>query len=54
LKPGDRIVQWNDTKIATGGSLFEAVRKCKPGDKATLKVERDGKTIDLQATLGKR
>jgi sulfur carrier protein ThiS len=54
LKAGDRIVQWNDTKIANGGSLFEVVRKCKPGDKATLKVERDGKTIDLQATLGKR
>ena len=54
LKPGDDIVQWNDAKIESAAALFQALAAGKPGDKVALKVRREGQTVTVEVTLGRR
>jgi serine protease Do len=51
LKPGDVIRKVNGQPIIGGGDLTGIVSVAKPGDKVSLDVWRDGKTIQLNATL---
>jgi serine protease Do len=51
LKPGDVIRRVNGQPIIGGGDLTGIVSVAKPGDKVSLDVWRDGKTIQLNATL---
>ena len=34
--------------------MVVALHGCKPGGVVTLKVRRDGKSVELEVTLGKR
>ena len=52
IKAGDVILQYNDAALLDAGQLSAAVGMAAPGDAASLKVWRNGKTIDLTAKLG--
>ncbi|KGF80170.1 peptidase [Massilia sp. JS1662] len=52
LKSGDVIRKVNGQPIVSGGDLSAMVSVAKPGDKLALEVWRDGKVVQLNATLG--
>ncbi len=52
LKAGDVIRKVNGQPIISGGDLSAMVSVAKPGDKLALDVWRDGKVVQLNATLG--
>jgi serine protease Do len=52
IKVGDVILKFNGSPIVDAGQLSARVGVATPGDKATLEIWRDGKTIDLTATIG--
>jgi S1-C subfamily serine protease len=51
LLDGDVLVQWDAHKIDSVFDLTDELRNAKPGNKVKLGVLRDGKRIDLEATL---
>ena len=51
IKAGDVIRKVNGQPIITGGDLSAIVSVAKPGDKLALDVWRDGKDVQLNATL---
>jgi serine protease Do len=51
LKAGDVIRKVNGQPIVAGGDLSAIVSVAKPGDKLALDVWRDGKIVQLNATL---
>ncbi len=53
LKIGDVITKVGDSKIEDASSLYKAVGKYKPEDKAEITYLRDGKEGKTTATLGK-
>ena len=54
LKEGDVLTQWNGKDIGSIYGLTDQLRRAKPGDQVKLGVLRDGKTIELEATLTTR
>lgn len=54
LKGGDVIVGWGDKQMDNLTDMMGFLIKGKPGDKVKLKVVRDGKPIELEATLTER
>src|SRR6202522_2825918 len=52
LKVGDVILKFDGDPIVDAGQLSARVGVAAPGDKATLDVWRDGKTLTLTATIG--
>jgi putative serine protease PepD len=52
VKPNDVIVKIGDTAIQSSQDMVAAVRSYQPGDKVTITVERGGKQLTLDATLG--
>lgn len=51
LKPGDVLVRVEKAKIGSYADLRRALENHKPGDKVTLEVQRDGKSIAVQVEL---
>ena len=51
LKEGDTIVAFNGNAVNNNYSLLGFVRAAALGDKATLAIVRDGKTMDVDVTL---
>jgi C-terminal processing protease CtpA/Prc len=51
LKDGDVLVQWGADKMDSVYDLTDQLKKAKPGETVKLGVLRDGRRIDLQATL---
>ncbi|PST45863.1 peptidase [Bifidobacterium callitrichos] len=51
LKEGDTIVAFNGNAVGSNASLLGFVRAAALGDKATLTIVRDGKTMDVDVTL---
>lgn len=51
LKEGDTIVAFNGNAVNNNYSLLGFVRAAALGDKATLTIVRDGKTMDVDVTL---
>ena len=51
IKEWDIILDCNDEKITTKNPLAEILQKCKIGSETRLTVLRDGKTLNLLATL---
>ena len=51
LKEGDTIVAFNGNVVNNNYSLLGFVRAAALGDKATLTIVRDGKTMDVDVTL---
>lgn len=54
LRVNDIVTFIADTAIIDSESMVNTIRHHKPGDQVPIKVLRDGKEIDLRATLGKR
>jgi hypothetical protein len=54
LRDGDTIVGWNDKPLNNLVEMTELLGKGKPGDKVRLKVQRDGKPVEMEATLVER
>ena len=54
LRAGDVIVSIDGTPTPTSASVGEIVRELSPGDEITISVVRDGETVELEATLGRR
>ncbi len=52
LQPGDIITRIGNTPIDETHSYINALFQYKPGDQVTVEVVRNGKTIQLQVTLG--
>jgi serine protease Do len=52
LKPGDVILKLNGTAIIDAGQLSAQVGAAAPGDKVSLEVWRDGKSLSMSATIG--
>jgi serine protease Do len=54
IQPKDTIIQVEGNEIIDQETLINTLQTYKVGDRVKIKVERDGKTIELLATLGKR
>jgi len=54
LRVNDVVTFIADTAIIDSESMVNTIRHHKPGDDVPIKVLRDGKELDLRATLGKR
>lgn len=54
LRDGDVIVEIAGAPVASPNELSRRVASLRPGEKASVKVLRDGKTRNLTVTLGKR
>jgi serine protease Do len=52
LKTGDIIRKVNGQPIISSGDVSAVVSTARPGEKASLEVWRDGKVVQLNATLG--
>jgi serine protease Do len=52
IKVGDVILKFDGDPIVDAGQLSARVGVAAPGDKASLDVWRDGKTLTLTATIG--
>jgi serine protease Do len=53
LKAGDQILRIADAAVASMDDVVDNIRKHAPGEAVKLVVRRDGKEIELSATLGK-
>ena len=54
MQGGDKIVKIGDYDVADLAGMTDALRSYKPGDKVVIVVVREGKTMGLDVTLGKR
>lgn len=54
LKVGDIVIAANDRTISGLGALVACIRDTNPGTKVTFTVLRDGKQLELVATIGER
>lgn len=52
LRRGDMIVKYGDVAINSFEELTDQIAKCKPGDKATLELVREGQKITKEITFG--
>jgi regulator of sigma E protease len=53
LRPGDKVVRFNSTTIATWRDLEDQIL-LNPGQNVTLAVDRGGQSVDLPVALGSR
>ncbi|HEX2341348.1 MAG TPA: SpoIIE family protein phosphatase [Vicinamibacterales bacterium] len=55
LQPGDRILEINGRRLDTPNPFYDAVTRGRPGDRVTMRVERDpDRSFTTQATLEAR
>ena len=54
LKAGDVIRKFDGKAAATAAALLEELKKKRPGDEATLEVQRGAETVTLKITLGRK
>jgi putative serine protease PepD len=54
VQTGDVVVSVNGKQVTAANELTAAIAALRPGDKATLKVQRGGSTVTLTVTLGTR
>jgi putative serine protease PepD len=54
VKSGDVVLAVNGKPVAAANELTSSIAALRPGDKATLKVQRGGSTLTLTVTLGTR
>jgi S1-C subfamily serine protease len=52
LAEGDVVLEFEGKKITSTEMLAEEIRMHKPGDDIDIKIERDGKTMDVKVKLG--
>ena len=54
MKPGDVVVKIADQRIANTAQLFNAVAALKPGDPATIAVQRGERAVELKIQVAQR
>jgi Do/DeqQ family serine protease len=54
LDAGDFVIEYNGNRIEDAQELIYEVARTAPGEKATLKIIRDGKERTLQVTIGRK
>ncbi len=54
IRAGDVIVQIAQFEVSDLYAMTEALQALKPGDTVTIKVRRDDRIIEIEATLGRR
>ncbi|MBI5849935.1 MAG: PDZ domain-containing protein [Planctomycetes bacterium] len=54
LQSGDLVVALGEESIETWPDLQRAIRRAKGGEKAKLKVKRDGQDLEIEVTWGTR
>jgi len=52
LEAGDRLVRWNRTAVSNYYALVLAINAAAPGQRVQLTVERAGRTLAREVTLG--
>jgi S1-C subfamily serine protease len=52
VEVGDVVIEVEGKSVTGAASLGNVIRLYKPGDKVEIKVDRDGDTKTLTATLG--
>jgi serine protease Do len=52
LRPGDVIVSFDGTAVHSVGDVYAALRKVKPGNKASVGINRNGRNVTISVTLG--
>jgi len=52
IQAGDLILKLEDKQITSGDALSSAIGAYKPGDTATLTLQRDGKELTVEVTFG--
>jgi serine protease Do len=52
LQPGDIVLKIGDRDVPSPDVLAAEIRKKKPGQDVTLKIEREGKPLDVKVKLG--
>ena len=52
IKVGDVILKFNGAPIIDAGTLSQKVGMATPGEKASIEIWRNGKTLDMTATIG--
>ena len=52
IQSGDLILKLEDEQITSGDALSGAISAYKPGDKATLTIQRDGQELTVEVTFG--
>jgi serine protease Do len=52
LREGDAVLKIGDRDVAGPDVLAAEIRKRKPGQEVTLKIEREGKPMDVKVKLG--
>ena len=53
VKPGDRIIAIGDVAVSSSNDVKSYLQDKEVGDTVTLQVEREGKVLSLDVTLGK-
>lgn len=51
IKKGDVVLKINDMPVDSKSELLEFIAQHNPGDKINVKIEREGKAIDIPVTL---
>jgi serine protease Do len=51
VKAGDVILEVNNSEVKSTGKLLEIIGRQRPGDKVSLKIDRQGKELDFIITL---
>jgi serine protease DegQ len=54
VKPGDVLVAVDATPTPDAPAMLDAVAELKPGRRATLKLRRDEKVLEVQVTVARR
>lgn len=54
LEVNDRIININSRVVRTSEELSALLAEYKPGDTASVSVERDGKLVSVDIVLGRR
>ncbi|MGH8681946.1 MAG: trypsin-like peptidase domain-containing protein [Burkholderiales bacterium] len=54
VRPGDVLVAVNATPTPDAPAMLDAVAELKPGSRATLKLRRDRKELEVQVTVARR
>jgi serine protease Do len=52
IKVGDVLLKFEGKDLTNGNALSQEIRSRKPGAEVTLKIERDGKPLDVKVKLG--
>lgn len=54
MKAGDVVIRFANRPISDFDSLINAVRSTPPGDRVKIQVDRAGRSIELEVTVGER